>query len=72
MKKVHKEITVSEQKTKDLWVLQGKYGYGDGWEDLTAEESHSEIRQRLREYRENEPGTSLRIRRRGLRGVGDN
>ena len=44
-----------------IWVVQGNYGYGHGWEDLTAEEKYSEGRARLREYRENEPGTSLRL-----------
>lgn len=44
-----------------LWVLQGNYGYGHGWEDLTAEETHKEIRERRKEYRENEAGTPLRV-----------
>ncbi len=47
-----------------LYVLQGNYGYGHGWEDLTAEESRKEIRDRRREYVENEPGTPLRVIRR--------
>jgi hypothetical protein len=49
-----------------LHVLQGNYGYGHGWEDLTAEESYSEIRARLKEYRENEGGTYRLIKRRVL------
>jgi hypothetical protein len=44
------------RKTRDEFVLQGNYGYGNGWEDLTAEETRKEIRARLREYRENEGG----------------
>jgi hypothetical protein len=56
-----------------LWVVQGNYGYGDGWEDLTAEEDKAEAGARLREYRENEPGTPHRIiRRRELRSPLDN
>lgn len=47
-----------------LFVLQGDYGYGHGWEDLTAEESRKEIKARLREYRENEGGTYRIIQRR--------
>lgn len=42
------------RKTVDEWTLQGNYG--QGWEDLTSEEHYSEIRQRLKEYRENEGG----------------
>lgn len=46
-----------------IWVLQGKY-QPYGWEDLTAENTYTEIRKRRREYRENDPGVSLRIVRR--------
>lgn len=49
-----------------IYVLQGNYGYGDGWEDLTAEESYREIRNRLKEYRENEGGNYRIIQRREL------
>ena len=46
-------------------VIQGNYGHGHGWEDLTAETLRSEALERLREYRDNEPGTPFRkIRRR--------
>lgn len=47
-----------------LHVIQGNYGYGHGWEDLTAETSRAEALARLREYRENEPGTPFRRIRR--------
>lgn len=50
-------------KYQYLWVLQGNYGYGDGWEDLTAEETRPEILIRKKEYVENEGGT-YRIRQR--------
>lgn len=43
-----------------MWELQGNYGYG--WECLTAEEIFQEIKERLKEYRENEGG-NYRIRR---------
>jgi len=49
-----------------LYVLQGDYGYGHGWEDLTASERYREVRQNLREYRENEGGTYRIIQRREL------
>lgn len=49
-----------------VYVIQGNYGYGDGWEDVTEEDTRAEGLERLREYRENEPGVPHRlIRRRG-------
>lgn len=42
-----------------LWVVQGLYH--TNWEDVTAEETYSEGRQRLKEYRENEPQYLHRI-----------
>jgi hypothetical protein len=55
---------MKQNKYTYLMVLQGSYGYG--WEDLTAEETRKEIKQRLKEYRENENGTYRIIRRREL------
>lgn len=46
------------------YVVQGNYGYGHGWEDVTAEETYREARQRLKEYRENSPGAHRLITRR--------
>ena len=43
------------------YVLMGNYGHG--WEDLTAEETRKDIRQRLREYQENEGGNYRIVRR---------
>jgi hypothetical protein len=51
-------------KYQYVHVLQGNYGYGDGWEDLCADESRKEVRQNLREYRENEGGNYRIIERR--------
>jgi hypothetical protein len=34
-----------------LYVVQGDYGYGHGWEDLTASESYREAFDDLRGYR---------------------
>jgi hypothetical protein len=51
-------------KTKIVYVVQGNYGYGHGWEDLTAEDARNEAKQRLREYRDNELGVPFRLIRR--------
>jgi hypothetical protein len=40
-------------KRKYVFVIQGNYG--QGWEDVTEEESFLEARERLKEYDENEP-----------------
>ena len=47
-----------------LFILQGNYGYGHGFEDLTASESWKEIRENRKEYRENSPEGSYKIIRR--------
>ena len=59
-------------KYEYLYVLQGNYGYGHGWEDLSAEDksqphAYRRIRQTLKEYRENEGGRYRIIERRELR-----
>ncbi len=46
-----------------MWVLQANYGYGDGYEDECVEETRAEALQRLKEYRENAPKYSYRIKR---------
>lgn len=54
-------------KYRYLYVIQGNYGHGHGWEDLTAAETWREARGYARDYRENEPGIPHRtIRRREL------
>ena len=52
------------RKTEDIYVLQTDYGYGDGWEDLTAEKTRAEIRKRKAEYMENDPRTYRIVKRR--------
>ena len=37
-----------------LFVVQGDYGYGHGWEDLIASESYKEAIADLRAYRKND------------------
>ena len=51
-------------KTKLIWVVQGNYGYGHGWEDVTAAENWKEAKGYLRDYRENERGVPFRVIRR--------
>lgn len=48
-----------------IHILQGDYGYGHGWEDLTAG-TWREMRDDLRDYRENEGGCYRVIERRVL------
>jgi hypothetical protein len=44
-----------------LFVVQGNYGYGHGWEDLAASEVRKEAREDLKAYRENEPQYAHRM-----------
>jgi len=46
----------------EYFVLQGHYGCG--WEDLTADDTRTVIRQSLRDYRDNEGGRYRVITRR--------
>lgn len=50
-----------QRKTKDVYYLMANYGYGHGYEEETAEESYREIKQRLKEYKENAPQYSYKI-----------
>jgi len=47
------------RKTIDLISVQGYYA--QGWECVTLAENNREARERLKEYRENEPGTAFRV-----------
>jgi len=47
-----------------LFVVQGNYGYGHGWEDVTASEVRKEARDDLKAYRVNCPEYPHRIIRR--------
>lgn len=42
------------RKTKDEYQIQGNYGHG--FEMVTAEDTYKEAKERLKEYRDNEPG----------------
>lgn len=45
----------------DHFALQGNYGHGAGWEDVTAEKSLDQILARESEYKTDEPGTPYRL-----------
>jgi hypothetical protein len=47
------------RKTVDEWRVYGLYIHG--WEEVTCEETYREGRERLKEYRENEPETRFRL-----------
>lgn len=47
-----------------LYVVQGNYGYGHGWEDLTQSEDIEEARIDLKAYRDNAPEYAYRLRKR--------
>ena len=50
-----------------LWIVQGNYGFGHGWEDVAASEKFREARDDLRSHQTNEPGYPFRmIQRREL------
>ena len=42
-----------ERKTREEFQIQGNYG--QGWEEVTAEDTRKEAQARLKEYRENQP-----------------
>lgn len=48
-----------QRKTRDVFDIRGNYGHG--WETVTAETTRPAARERLREYRENEPGVAFCI-----------
>lgn len=43
-----------KRKTKDEWQLWSNYGYG--WEHEISEDTWKEMRERLKEYRQNTNG----------------
>lgn len=56
-------------KFEYIWVVQGNYGYGHGWEDVSAG-TYEESASNLKEYRENDnTGVFRRIQRRILNEV---
>ena len=57
---------MKQNKYTYLYVLQGDYGYGHGWEDLTASENQREVRDDKKAHRENENARFRTIQRREL------
>ena len=51
------------RKTRDEWVIEGYYGDLYGWEEVTREDTRSEGLARLRDYRENDPFVTYRMRK---------
>jgi len=47
--------------TRDEWQMWSNYGYG--WEEESAASTFREIRDTVREYRENAPQGSYKIKR---------
>ena len=43
------------------FVVQTDYGFGHGWEDSCTEESFTEAKVRLKEYRNNQPEFRHRV-----------
>lgn len=54
-----------QRKTQDEYTVQGFYN--GVWEDVTSEETYSELKARLKEYRENERGTAFRWTKRRIK-----
>ena len=54
-----------ERKTIDTWELQLNYGYG--WEYTLTEYTRKEARERLKEYRENQPQYPARLVKKRVR-----
>jgi hypothetical protein len=48
------------RKTRDEWQMWSNYGYG--WEHELSEDTFKEIKQRVKEYRENAPQYSYKIK----------
>jgi hypothetical protein len=51
--------------TEDEYTVQSNNGYG--WEDVTSETTRKEAKERLKEYRENEPQYSHRLIKRHVK-----
>lgn len=51
-------------KTKLIYVVQGNYGYGHGWEDENEEDNWTDAKRSIKEYRDNGSGSYRLIKRR--------
>ena len=50
-----------KRKTRDEFNVQQNFGYGHGWEDVSAYGSRRDAQLGLKEYRENQPEYPVRI-----------
>jgi hypothetical protein len=48
-----------QRKTEDEYQIHGYYAHG--WEEVTCEETRRQAKERLKEYRENEPETAFKL-----------
>jgi hypothetical protein len=56
---------MTNEQTRVEWSVEADYGYGDGFEEVTAADSRAEALGFLRDYRENDQyARALRIVRR--------
>lgn len=59
-----------QRKTQDVYEIQGNYGYGYGFECVNTETTRLKAKKSVREYRENEKGTTFRIVKKRIK-IGD-
>lgn len=48
------------------YIIQGDYGYGDGYEDLTSENTRAEALAQIKLYRSEEPMLPFKIVKHGM------
>ena len=53
-----------QRKTRDRFIIQGRYPGPHGWEDENEEDNRADARRSLREYRANGPGLYRLVKRR--------
>lgn len=53
------------RKTYDEYQVHG--WYAAGWEEVTAEDTREQAIQRLKEYRDNEPGRAFKLVRKRVK-----
>ena len=51
-----------KRKTHDEWQIWGDFGYGGGYEYVVTAEDRDDARRLLKEYRENDRGSSYCIK----------
>lgn len=49
------------RKTRDEFVIQQDWGYGDGWEDIATYDDYAEAKVDKKAYLENQPGVPTRL-----------